>query len=188
MVTAIKSMTLDEFLAMPETEPYSEFICGRVVQKWGNTPAAGMIAVEIGSQLGEFVDRNEMGWPMVSPLHVHRGESRAYLPTVAFVLKEHLPDRQTRADGHLEGVPDIAIEIICPHEPIGSPAEKLTFYMRNNTPLVWIIDPIDRTLDAYRPGQPSTHHTPGDIITAEPVLPDFRLDVGALFAVLGPGE
>ena len=60
--------------------------------------------------------------------------------------------------------------------------------MRNNTPLVWIIDPTDRTLDAYRPGQPSTHHAPGDIITAEPVLPGFRLDVAALFAVLGAAE
>ena len=28
MTTATRPMTLDEFLAMPETEPASEFICG----------------------------------------------------------------------------------------------------------------------------------------------------------------
>ena len=63
-------------------------------------------------------------------------------------------------------------------------AEKVTFYLRNQTPLLWLVDADERTIDVYRPGLPSTRHGAGDVITGEPVLPDFRLDVGALFAVL----
>lgn len=60
----------------------------------------------------------------------------------------------------------------------------MAFYLRNNTPLVWIIDPDERTIDAHRPGLPSTHHSAGDVITGAPVMRDFTLDVGELFAAL----
>jgi Uma2 family endonuclease len=33
MVTSIKSLTLEAFLQLPETEPASEFICGQISQK-----------------------------------------------------------------------------------------------------------------------------------------------------------
>ncbi len=185
MVTATKPMTLDEFLAMPETEPASEFICGEVVQKPMPNPDHGSIAFEIAGLFRDYLRASPVGRGFIETRHTQRPERRAYLPDVSFVLAEHLPEGERLHRGPFELPPDIAVEILSPDDRAARIAEKLTFYMRNNTPLVWVIDPAERTLDAHRPGLPSTHHTPGDIITAEPVLADFRLDVGALFAVLG---
>jgi len=181
-------MTLDAFLALPETEPASEFICGEVVQKPMPSYFHGRIAARIASLLDRHIESTDAGWVVVEGQHAQRSERRAYLPDVSFVLTEHLPDQRTLESGPVEIVPDIAVEILSPDDRAARIAEKLTFYMRNNTPLAWVIDPAERTLDAHRPGLPTTHHTAGDVITAEPVLPDFRLDVGALFAVLGAGE
>ncbi len=188
MVTATKRMTLDEFLAMPETEPPSEFLCGEVVQKPMPSYFHGRIAAEICRLILNYFADAALGWVVVDGRHAQRSERRAYLPDVSVVLAEHLPDQETLARGPVEIVPDIAIEILSPDDLPSRIAEKLAFYMRNNTPLVWVIDPDDRTLDAHRPGAPSTHHTVGDTIDAAPVLPDFRLDVGALFGVLGPAQ
>ena len=47
MTTATKRMTLDEFLALPETEPASEFICGEVIQKAMPTGFHSRIAFEL---------------------------------------------------------------------------------------------------------------------------------------------
>jgi len=188
MVSATKPMTLDEFLAMPETEPPSEFICGEVVQKPMPTGSHSLIASELSHLFRSHLAGAKTPGVFVESRHALRPENRAYLPDVAFVLAEHMPGRNALDRGALDVQPDIAIEILSPEDRPSRVAEKVTFYMRNNTPLVWVIDPIDETLDAYRPGLASTHHTRGDIITGEPVLPDFRLDVGALFAVLGSAE
>lgn len=185
MTTATRKMTLDEFLAMPETEPASEFICGEVVQKPMPSLDHGRIALRIGARLDEYLSRTNAGWAVVESRHSERAESRVYLPDVTVVLKDRIPlDKQTRRRGPLELVPDIAIEILSPDDRPSRFVEKVTFYLRNNTPLVWVIDLDERTLDAYRPGLPSTRHTVGDIISAAPVLPDFTLDVGELFAAL----
>ena len=177
-------MTLDEFLELPETEPYSEFICGEIVEKTGIGWDHGLLMAEISALFGNALQGRRAGWPMVSPLFVQRAENRAYLPDIAFLLREHLPSREVMRRGPLEMIPDLVVEILAPDDRPNRVGEKLAFYTRNEIPLVWVVDPEERTIDAYRPGQPTTRHGAGDVIGAEPVLPDFRLDVGALFAVL----
>lgn len=80
--------------------------------------------------------------------------------------------------------PDLAIEILSPDDRPGRVADKLAFYLRTGVPLTWIIDPGERTLTAYRPGEPPVLHTVTDVVRGEPVLPNFTLDLGNLFAEL----
>jgi Uma2 family endonuclease len=177
-------MTLEEFLKLPETEPYSEFICGRIVEKTGIGWDHALLMARVAALIGGELTPNRVGWAMVGPLIVQRNENRAYLPDIAFVLRAHLPNREVLKRGPLERVPDFVVEIMAPDDRPSRVAEKVSFYMRNETPLLWVVDPDERTIDVYRPGLPSTRHGAGEVISGEPVLPDFRLDVAALFAVL----
>ncbi|GAB4323057.1 MAG: hypothetical protein Kow0010_04200 [Dehalococcoidia bacterium] len=52
------------------------------------------------------------------------------------------------------------------------------------TPLVWVIDPVDQTVAAHRPGAASTIPRPNDAIGAQPVLSNVVRDVGSPFAIL----
>jgi Uma2 family endonuclease len=185
MLTAKKRMTLDEFLELPETEPYSEFICGEVVQKSMPSLFHSAIQARLVIFLGKLLDVTRAGWVVTEARHAQRAEGRAYLPDVGVILTATLPKARREFErGPVERVPDFAIEILSPDDRPSRVAEKLAFYLRNNTPLAWVVDPIERTIDAHRPNLPSTTHTIGDIITAEPVLPDFELDLAELFATI----
>lgn len=183
MATASTRMTLDEFLALPETEPPSELIDGEVVQKTMPTYLHSLIASYVAAVLLPYLMRTREGTVHVEPRHAHRQESRSYLPDVAVILRGRVRSSQEQQRGPLWFVPDIAVEVLSPDDRPGHVAEKVDFYIRSGTPLVWLIDPIDRTLIAYRPARPATHHVAPEVIGAAPVLRDFRLDLQELFAL-----
>lgn len=183
MVTAVERLTLDEFLALPETEPPSEFACGRMIAKPMPSYIHARIAALLVIRIGVFLERNPIASVVTDARHANRREARAYLPDVGVILTANLPvTRREFREGPLEVRPDIAIEIVSPGDRPGRIADKLAFYLRTGVPLTWIIDPDERTLLAYRPGEPSVLHQPPEKVGAEPVLPGFELDLGALFA------
>ena len=178
-------MTLDEFLALPETEPPSEFVCGRIIPKPMPSFFHGFVAAWFIRMLGEYFDSSLVGFVVTEPRHANRPEGRAYLPDVGVVLRTSLPPtREALRRGPLEMRPDLAIEILSPDDRPGGVADKLAFYLRTGVPLTWIIDLDDRTLTAYRPGEPSIVHLAPEVVGAEPVLPGFVLNLARLFAEL----
>lgn len=183
MTTATRP-TLDEFLAMPETEPASEFHCGRVIQKPMPTWNHAVLTSRIIFLIGGYLERVAEASIADNARFANRPEDRAYLPDVSVIRLEHRPGPEQRRRGALEMLPDLAIEVLSPDDRPGRVADKLAFYLRAGMPLVWIIDPDDRTLAEYRPGQPSIVHVAPEVIGAEPVLSALQLDLTQLFAVL----
>jgi Uma2 family endonuclease len=90
--------------------------------------------------------------------------------------------RQTDATTLVEGVPALVVEILSPNDTEEEINEKLDGYLRAGVPLVWVIDPHDRTVLAYRPGQPPELFNVTQALTADPHLPGFRAAVADLFA------
>lgn len=178
-------MTLDEFLALPETEPASEFACGRIIPRPMPSFFHGYIAALFGHLFTVYFERNPIGFVISEPRHANRGEGRAYLPDVAIILRTNLPrSREALTRGPLEFRPDIAIEVLSHDDRPVRVADKLAFYLRTGVPLVWIIDPEEQTLTAYRPGEAPTMHEAPEVIDAKPVLPGFTLDLAGMFAQL----
>lgn len=183
MTTATR-LTLDEFLALPETEPPSEFICGEVVERPMPTGFHSIVVSVLNVMLFGYLQRTREGIVFPESRHVLRSERRAFLPDLAVILRSRLPSAAALSRGPIESLPDIAIEVLSPDDRPSRVAEKLAFYLRAGIPLVWIVDLEERTIAAHRPGQPSTIHRAGDVIDAAPVLSEFALDVGELFAAL----
>lgn len=183
---AVKTrMTLDEFLALPETEPASEFAHGEVIQKPMPTIAHSLIQAALSSFFFVFFrTAGTKGLVMSEVRHANRDEERAYLPDVSILLGQHtVLTRDQLFRGPLEFVPDIAIEILSPDDRAGRVADKLAFYLRADVPLVWLIDAEARRVDAYQPGRPSVTFEGDDVLTAE-TLPGFELPLPELFAIL----
>ena len=185
MAVATQRMTLEQFLALPETEPPSEFVCGRIMPKPMPTLAHGFLAAWLIRLIGAYLDAYPIGIVVTEARHANRDEDRAYLPDVGVILRANVPtSRAAIMRGPLEMRPDLAIEILSPDDRPGRVADKLALYLRAGVPLTWIIDLDDRSLTAYRPGEPSSVHQAPEVIGAEPVLPGFSLDLGHLFAQL----
>ncbi len=176
-------ITLEEFLAMPETEPPSELVDGEVVPRvapsWNHSDLVGFLY----SRLAEHLRKTGAGRAGTEVRHVSRSEQRSYLPDVHVTLKERLPaDPEAFRRGPVEVAPDFAIEVLSPDDRPMRVLDRLDFYRAAGVRLVWVVDPESRTVRVDgSEATPGVHRAPGTI-TAAPVLPGFEADLDELFA------
>jgi Uma2 family endonuclease len=188
MVTRTR-LTVDEFLALPETEPPSELIGGEVVQKVSPSWYHAIITSRIIYLLGTYLERSPEGVVVNELRHAARVEDTVYLPDINVTLRERLPkDPAVFARGAMEVTPDLAIEVLSPDDRPGRVLERIEFYLRIGVRLVWVVDPDRETVTVCRPGEAQSIHRAPESLDALPVLSDFSLDLAGLFAVLHPSE
>jgi Uma2 family endonuclease len=97
---------------------------------------------------------------------------------VAANLVAHEPDDTTLIDG----VPTLIIEILSPSDVIEEIKEKIDLYQRFRVPLIWVIDPHDRTVTIYRLDAEPELVNVNQELSGEPHLPGFHVKVAELFA------
>jgi len=188
MVTRTR-LTVDEFLALPETEPPSELIGGEVVQKVSPTWNHGRIVATLIYLLETSLRATKEAELVTEARHAARAEDTVYLPDINVTLRGRLPkDPAIFARGAMEVAPDLAIEVLSPDDRPGYVLERIEFYLRVGVRLVWIVDPDRETVTVCRPGAAQSIHRTPESLDALPVLRDFHLDLAGLFAVLHPSE
>lgn len=179
-------VSLDEFLAMPETEPPSELVDGEIVQKMAANFVHGLITSHLIAELQDHLRQSGEGVVVNEVRYAERSEERVYLPDINVVLREHVPtDPVVLRRGPVEIVPDFVIEVLSPGESAGRTLERADFFMRSGVPLAWFVDPETETVAVYRPGRPPEVHRPPETLDAAPVLQSFRLDLAAVFDLPG---
>lgn len=178
MTTTTKTkLTLEQFLALPETKPASEYGCGEVIQKpMPNRPHSrlqiylGMLLLQVAmrAKLGEVVTecRCIFGPP---------GRERAFVPDIVFVAQERIG-----TDQFYLVAPDLAVEILSPGQSAVRFARKLLFYLTHGVKLVWVIDPEEQTVSVLEPGQDERVLRTGDTLDGGAVLPGFAVAVDDL--------
>jgi Uma2 family endonuclease len=183
MATTTK-LTLDEFLAQPETKPYSEYACGEVYKKPMSDLDHSQLQGALYFQLREFLTATTPSVVAVEWRCIFGppGGERVFLPDVAFATHERraIPGRNERK--FLWTAPDLAVEVLSPDQPAGEFADKLQFYLLHGVRLVWVIDPEARTIRVYRPGEDARLLQAGDTLDGGDVLPGFSVPVNDIFA------
>jgi Uma2 family endonuclease len=179
----VAPVTLDEFLAMPDTRPPTEYWNGEVVQKPFRSYREGRLVATLGADLyGHLLESGE-GVAVLHVTCVDRDYNCAYLPDISVVLRAHIP-RRDEWNRPLFHRPDIAIYL----QPADSSGDRRTRWAavagHAGIPLTWFIDPNSLAVTVYRPGTQPRAHQPPNVIDALPVLRDFKLDLAALFAEL----
>ena len=178
-MTTTAKLTLEQFLAMPETEPASEYACGEVVQKPMLTRKHSFVQTYLVRLLDEFLEgtglrRVGTEWRCIfGP----PGEERALVPDLIYVSREHLTDE----DYH-HGAPDLAIEVLSPGQSAGDFAERVQFYLLNGTRMLWVFDPAQQVVTVYAPDRNPRRLNAGDVLDGGDLLPGFSVPVGAIFA------
>src|SRR6266542_3005241 len=111
-------LTLEEFLALPDTEPASEFVNGEVIERGMPTLAHGIIQKLLSILLGQFVDRAGLGVaiPEWRCIFGPPGADQARIPDFVFVRADRLPPDEESLFGPFHGPPDLAVEILSPDD------------------------------------------------------------------------
>jgi Uma2 family endonuclease len=76
----------------------------------------------------------------------------------------------------------LVVEILSPNDTQEAIHEKTDDYLQAGVALVWVIDPHDRTILIYRPGQEPELVTIRQELSADPQLSGFRVQAAEIFA------
>ncbi|MCY3740847.1 MAG: Uma2 family endonuclease [Candidatus Poribacteria bacterium] len=169
------TMTLEEFLEN-DLEGY-EYIKGELVPM----AAAAIVHGEIGSNvhflLASHVRENKLGRLYIAETTFQLGD-RVVKPDIGFVSTERLSDDKLKG---FSGAPDLAIEIMSPTDKHYDATEKALAYLKARTRLVWVIEPVAKTVMVYRSPTNISLLTCDDILTGEDVVEGFTCPVAQLF-------
>jgi Uma2 family endonuclease len=179
-------MTAEEFLALPDNDGVDrELIRGELrerpmtYQNRRHSPTEARIAKLLGNWLdtqpeprGEIAS-GEAGFLLRDDTDTIVGIDVAY---VSHEVVSRNPEGVV-----FKGPPVLAVEILSPSDTHEDIEDKLALYFSAGAPLVWIVNPRARTVEARRPdAEPVTFNASQDL-TAEPRLPGFRVPVARLF-------
>ena len=98
-------------------------------------------------------------------------------PDASWVVRERweaLPRAERRRFAHL--CPDFVVELRSPSDTLAMAQAKMAEYIENGVRLGWLIDPDNRVVYVYRPGQPVEVLEDPATVSGEAVLPGFELN------------
>jgi Uma2 family endonuclease len=178
-----KTLTLEEFLQLPEQKPVLEYLDGRVRAKAVPQFKHSRLTLKIADHLNRFAELPVLGEAFPELRCTFEGRSIA--PDVVFFLDAHIPGFPgDELEGHSLRPPDIHVEIISPDQTVRDSREKLEHATAHGCPLGWLIHPEKKTVDVYRPSVPAERLPEPGVLMGEPVLPGYRLPVEELFGWL----
>ena len=175
-------MTPDEFLVYPLSDVKAELVRGelRVTPPPGGPH--GRAATNLILLLGEFLKGRGLGWVYADGVGYELLElpRTVRVPDVSFVRADRLP-REGIGPGLLKLAPDIAVEVLSPSESASELEEKLDDYRACGTPLIWVVDPVQRTVMVVASDAPARWLREGDALDGGNVVLGFSCGVAELF-------
>lgn len=140
-------LTLEEFLALPETTPYTELVdgvpCQKPVGSEKHSRAQGNLyfLLRTHPRIRRGRSRTELG---VQFLRTARGNLR--VPDVVY----YLPENVDRSDSKYPArAPDLAAEVISEGQSRATLRRRLEFLREHGTICTLLIDPEDETVEVY---------------------------------------
>lgn len=179
--TTATAVTVDDLEAMPDRDNY-ELIDGELVERTMNL-VSNFVAGKIYRKFDEYFDGNPIGiaftdgggFTLRSPDH-----DQLRKPDAAVVMKSRFPGGRV-PNSSFDGAPDIAVVVASPNDVYSKVDSKIQDYLAAGSQLVWLANPARRRIVAFRQDGTEIYHGPKEVITADPVLPGFRMTVGDVF-------
>lgn len=168
-------MTLEEFLEN-DLEGY-EYVKGELVPMPPATMIHGEISSKLHIRLGLHVQENRLGQLYIAET-TFQLDDRVVKPDIAFVSTDRLPENREKG---APISPDLAVEVVSPSDKHYDVTEKALAYLRSGTRLVWVIEPIAKTVMVYRSKTDFTVLNYEDTLTGEDVVEGFACPVAQLF-------
>ncbi len=181
-------MTTEELLALPDDGVERELIQGRLQEKpmtrrgrrhsRTESTIAALLKTWLDAQptpRGEILS-GEAGFRILRDPDTTVGIDVAYIS--AEVAQANPEDAFI-----IDGIPVLAVEILSPSDKQEDILDKVQAYLKAGVKLIWIVEPVFRTVTVYRPDADPTFFNFTQDLTADPHLPGFRAPVASLFGL-----
>ena len=163
-----------------------ELIDGELVSVSPASFESSSLALRIGRIIGNFVDAHDLGAMTGADggfvLFPDRQTIR--VPDVGFACKDRIPPEE-EFDRFPRLAPDLSVEVLSPSDRLASALGKVSMYLEAGVEVVWLVDPVKRTIIVFTgDGNPMTLGE-GDTIDGGNVLPGFHSRVADLLGRSG---
>jgi Uma2 family endonuclease len=185
--TMPRLMTTEEMLALPENGMERELIRGQLREKpmtrrgrrHSRTEAAitGLLLEWLKKQphpRGEVL-AGEAGFRIARDPDTTVGVDIAY-------ISSELAIRTDDGAFIIDGPPVLAVEVLSPSDKQDEILDKVNDYLQAGVALVWIAEPVFRTLTVYQKDQPPVMFNHTQELVGDPHLPGFRALVADMFS------
>ncbi len=103
------------------------------------------------------------------------------LPDTHFTSWLNLPDDTAHLQPVVDYPPDLAVEIVSESDRPGMLTRKIADYFKAGTKLLWLIDPVRKTIDVMTSPKKRKTLGAGDTLDGGDLLPGFTLPLSELF-------
>jgi Uma2 family endonuclease len=181
-----KTMALEEFLKLPETEPASEFINGQIIQKPMPQGKHSLTQGELISTINRVVRPKKIALAFPELRCTFGGKS--IVPDISVFTWERIPTDETgRIANFFQACPDWLIEILSPDQSESHPTRKILHGLKHGCQMGWLINPEACFVVTYPAKQEPSYFdldAPDDILWVPTFASEMRLTVGTLFSWL----
>jgi Uma2 family endonuclease len=140
-------MTEEEFVAWAEEDTRAEWVDGEVELMSPANVIHLRLTRWLIQVLGLFIEEHDLGELFATESMVRfASQRRRRLPDLHFVAKNRL---HIVKQNHIEGAPDLIIEIVSPDSVSRDWQRKYIEYEKAGVREYWIIDPLSKKVEAY---------------------------------------
>ena len=176
-------MSPEEFLVYPmDDEEQGELVRGELRVTPAPGAPHGMITANLTFLLSAHVRERKVGWVFPDSVGYQLVDLPRTVrrPDVSFVRADRLPPEGV-GPGFLKLAPDLAVEVLSPTETASALEETLDDYRACGTLLIWVVDPLRRTVMIIASDAQPRWSGAGGRLDGGAVLPGFNCAVADLF-------
>lgn len=179
-----KTITLEEFLQLQETEPASEYIDGRIVPKPMSQGEHSAIQTELATAINASIRSKQIARAFTE-LRCTFGE-RSIVPDISVFTWERIPRKENGGVANIfAAAPDWTIEILSPDQSQTKVTKNILHCLTYETQMGWLIDPQEKSVFVYLQERPTKVFDRLNMRLPVPEFAeDFALTVGELFNLL----
>lgn len=179
-----KTITLEGFLKLPETEPASEYINGQVIQKPMPQGKYSKLQGKLVTAINQVVEDRKIALAFPELRCTFGG--RSIVPDVSVFLWNRIP---VDDNGDIANVfpicPDWTIEIFSPDQSPTKVTGNILHCLKHGCQMGWLVDPEERSLLIYPSRQqPEFLQEEQDVLPVPSLVSDLQLTIADVFSWL----
>jgi Uma2 family endonuclease len=184
--TQIKPPTLEQFLALPETKPSSEYIAGNIIHKPMPQGKHSLLRFRLLTFINSILIESKIAIAFSELRCTIAG--RSIVPDVVILENKNIPkDDDGEISNLITTAPNWVIEILSPDQSTTKVIRNIIHCLECGTEVGWLIDPAEKTIFIYERDKQVQII---DILDPQLLVPTFadavKLTAGEIFNWLKP--
>jgi Uma2 family endonuclease len=140
-------MTAEEFLALPPDQVRNELVHGEVILSPSPNLDHAYVVTKLIGLLHNHIHAKQLG-ELYSDIDTYFGPEDARRPDLLFFVTARL--HVLAATKKPQAPPDLCVEVLSPSNAGYDRTDKFDLYQTAKVPFYWIVDPMERTVEAYK--------------------------------------